>query len=427
MEPIPMNDNIVYFKKGILDTIKLFKVIYKDNRNVLYYSDQLYVNNLEQLINSQSASKPFAYTFGEQIVLTALKDFRENICINPILYLLALETLIESLKDFNWLGQYVGKFEEINNFLKDFYKNSPLPKVQITSQDIKLIFKQYLDNPFLEKVVIESIKKANVTIEESKQNLILEDKYYKIKARLYAGSIYEQNLKFFIVDSLTKDLYLKLCSTNLKILVICSEVNIEIKNPNINVVIVSKTTLMKHYQDLSLLTGFGKGFFNLDIDELNSYSFGQVKEYKFSYSTLYISVEKYFKEDDEKIAYLNKKETLDRYYMMQGKNITIHVQEEFLEIVRHIISLSKSLQNSGVFYNEITTLNLIAYNFEFIKDDLTIRTFIKKIYSKYLKLLGINGTEAVKINYSDGYWSLDYYLNTFALLESNVKSLHRIY
>lgn len=427
MEPIPMNDNIIYFKKGILDTIKLFKTIYKDARNILYYSDQLYINNLEQLLKNTSSMKPYAYTFGEQIVLTSIKDFRENICINPILYLLALETLIESLEDFDWLGQYLGKFEEINTFLKDFYKNSPLPKVRITPQDIKSIFKQYLDNPFLEKVVTESIKNANITIEESKQNLILEDKYYKIKARLISGSIYGQNLKCFITDTLTKELYEKLCAFNFKILVICTETQVEIRNSNLNVVIISKTSMMNYYQDLALLTGFGKGIFNLDIDELNSYSFGQVKEYKFSYSMLYISVNKYFNEDDEKISYLNKKETLNRYYMMQGKNITIQVQEEFLEIVRHIISLSKSLQNSGIFYNEITTLNLIVYNFEFIKDDLIIRTFIKKIYSKYLKLLGINEIEAANMNHGDDYWSLDYYLNTFALLESNVKSLYRIY
>lgn len=427
MEPIPMNDNIIYFKKGVLDTIKLFKTIYKDSKNILYYSDQLYINNLEQLLKNTSDMKPYVYTLGEQIVLTSIKDFRENICINPILYLLALETLIESLKDFDWLGQYIGKFEEINTFLKDFYKNSLLPKVQITPQDIKSTFKQYLDNSFLEKVVTESIKKANITIEESKQNLILEDKYYKIKARLISGSVYGQDLKCFITDTLTKELYEKLCAFNFKILVICTEASVEIKNSNINVVVISKTSMMNYYQDLALLTGFGKGFFNLDINELNSYSFGQVKEYKFSYSTLYISVEKYFKEDDEKIAYLNKKETLDRYYMMQGKNITIQVQEEFLEIVRHIVSLSKSLQNSGVFYNEITTLNLITYNFEFIKDDLTIRTFIKKIYEKYLKLLGISNIDAAENNHSDDYWSLDYYLNTFALLESNVKSLYKIY
>lgn len=427
MEPIPMSDNIIYFKKGILDTIKLFKTIYKDARNILYYSDQLYINNLEQLLKNTSSMKPYAYTFGEQIVLTSIKDFRENICINPILYLLALETLIESLEDFDWLGQYVGKFEEINTFLKDFYKNSLLPKVQITSQDIKSIFKQYLDNPFLEKVVAESIKKANITIEESKQNLILEDKYYKIKARLISGSIYGQDLKCFIIDTLTKELYEKLCAFNFKILVICTETQVEIRNSNINVVIISKTSMMNYYQDLALLTKFGKGIFNLDIDELNSYSFGQVKEYKFSYSMLYISVNKYFNEDDEKISYLNKKETLNRYYMMQGKNITIQVQEELLEVVRHIVSLARSLQDSGVFYNEVTTLNLIAYNFEFVKDDIVIRTFTKKLYEKYLKLLGISNIAAAENNHSDDYWSLDYYLNTFALLESNVKSLCRIY
>ena len=427
MEPIPMNDNIIYFKKGILDTINLFKTLYKDSKNILYYSDQLYINNLEQLLKSTSDMKPYAYTFGEQIVLTSIKDFRENICINPILYLLALETLVESLKDFNELSEYVGKFEEINSFLKQFYKNSLLPKVRITPQDIKSIFKQYLDNLFLEKVVTESIKKANITIEESKQNLILEDRYYKIKARLVSGSIYGQDLKCFITDTLTKELYEKLCVFNFKILVICTESLIEIKNSNLNIVVISKTFMMNYYQDLALLTGFGKGIFNLDIDELNSYSFGQVKEYKFSYSMLYISVNKYFEENDDKISYLNKKETLNRYYMMQGKNITIQVQEEFLEIVRHIISLSKSLQTSGVFYNEITTLNLIAYNFEFGKNDLTITVFIKKLYEKYLKLLGISNIEAAENNHNDDYWSLDYYLNTFALLESNVKSLYRIY
>ena len=226
--------------------------------------------------------------------------------------------------------------------------------------------------------------------------------------------------RIFITNELTEDLYARLSNLNFPILVICTSYseNINFYSSNIRIAQISQTLMMQRYNDLCYLTGFGKGFYNLNENELNEYSFGKLKSYKFLQGILYLEAEKYLKKDDKIIEYLNKKETLDRYYMLQGKNLTIHVTEENMEKVRHIVTLLKSLKYSGIFYNEITTLDLIRYNFDKIDEDLTIKSFIETLEKIYKELFKNN---------KKSFWSLDYYLNTFTLLDSNINILCKLY
>ena len=368
MIPVCINDNFVYFKNGILNTIKLFKTIYNDDKNIVYFSDKLYINNLEQLLNLPKQQElPFAYRFGQQFILNNIKNFRDNICINPILYLLALELLITKVKDIKEFEYYKDKFFKVALFLRQFYKNSELPKVKLTNEDLKSIFKEYFDDEFLKSIIkILLEENYNTEIIESKENKILGDNYYRINARLINGRPFEYTCRIFITNELTEGLYARLSNLNFPILVICTSYseNINFYSSNIRIIQISQTLIMQRYNDLCYLTGFGKGFYNLNENELNEYSFGKLKSYKFLQGILYLEVEKYLKKDDKRIEYLNKKETLDRYYMLQGKNLTIHVTEENMEKVRHIVTLLKSLKYSGIFYNEITTLDLIHYNFD---------------------------------------------------------------
>ena len=96
---LSINKNLPLVKRGMLDAIKLFKVQYLNNKNIILYSNKkIYINNIEQLLQ-QSSIKDKNYTFGFNFVLENIKNFRDNICVNPILYLLSLEIIIKSLEN----------------------------------------------------------------------------------------------------------------------------------------------------------------------------------------------------------------------------------------------------------------------------------------------------------------------------------------
>ena len=302
---------------------------------------------------------------------------------------------------------------------------------------IKKLFIKESEDKFLNEVIERVYTPSNVEIVESKHNRIVKHKYYKLKARFINGSIYGEKQKLFVVDILTKELFAKLVNLAMPILVLCSETDFEVTNTYLlSIYVVSKTEIIKHYTDICLLTGFGRGFQNLDTNELNSYSFGDIKEFKFD-GTLMFSSEVYYNASELERMSIKDKYS---YYALQGKNLTIETTEEYLEKVRCIVSIIKSLQNNGIFYGECKTLRILRTSYNVV--DKILSDFIETLLRNYLNLFKFNiqtinevvnnpvlksNFNAINGKYDDEYFtSLDYYLNIFNLLDSNVKVLSKL-
>lgn len=432
-----VNENISQFKLGVLDTCKLFKTLFKNDKNIILSKDNInYINNIDQLFSLKKENND-VYNFGVNYTLTQIQNFRENICINPILYILAFEELIYNTQDLRDLEKY--NFKKVVDFLEWYYDNSNLSKAKINKLDIQRLFYKEHQDKFLSKIIDLVCNKCNVEIVQSKANSIIKHKYYKLRARYLCGQIYGNDYKIFVTNILTKELFIKLVNTSLPILVLCSYTDFEVTNSyNLSIFNITPTEIIKHYDCICLLTGFGKGYQNLDIEELNSYSFGAVKEFKFIEGILQFSGTVQY--EANQVKQFNKKETLDKYYALQGRNLLIECTEEYLERVKSVVSTIKALQNNGIFYTEPKALKVVIKS---LQNDLEMQKFITNLLNDYLSLFNFDYTKIKEVidnddlsasfNVNTGeydneiFTSLDYYLNVFTLLDSNVKTLSKLY
>lgn len=434
---ISISNNFGEFKKGVFDTFRLFKTMYRDEHNIMFLKEnKLYINNVEQLVNDRDKVSD-AYSFGIEFALQNLKNFRENICINPILYIVGLETLLNSVSNLKELEKY--DFSKLSSSLKWYYDNSSLPRAAITKECVEKLFVEEKEDKFLSEVINQSYIPCNIEIIESKHNNLIKHKYYKIKSKFISGSVAGNDYRLFITPHLTKGLFGKLISLKTPILLIyCDADFVPGDNYLITTIQTSITTYLKHYNDICMLTGFGRGYQNLDPEELNNHSFGSVKEFKVVDGELWFSSFVYLPSNDARLEKIDNKYS---YYALQGKNLTIEVSEEYLERVRCIVSIIKSLQNNGIFYAEVKTLRLLRYLLK-INDPL-MGNLVENLLKNYLSLFRFSGEiieEVVNNNdlkasfnvltgkYEDDiFTSLDYYLNVFNLLTSNVKVLCKLY
>ena len=442
---LEINKNINIVKKGMIDAIELFKIHYARNKNIIIQKDFLYLNNIEQMLTKDSG-KDRHYLFGFNFVLDNINNFRYNICVNPILYLLCLEIIIDKIVSFDELKKYRGLFKKTNDFLLNYYKISSLAKAKINLEDIENNFANLLTDDFIKQVCEKVFEPSNIQIEENTINNIVNSKFYEIRATYISGKKYsEEPLSIlFWSQNITKENINKLkdfvYSNNMKLIVVCSPLNEDISNYLKNF----KNDIISFYQisnynflrsiDLIKLTEANNisydGFMNF-----NDYIFGTVKKFIFNSGVLSIEGKKYFDKNDKSISYLNKKNTLDRYYMMQGKTLKISCKEEILENVRAIVSLVKSIYTEGIFYDISTTLKLLQLCLP--------NNFWNTLIGKYFMLNDINRTTIEEyINKKDLKNSLDFntgkyvnktftalsiYLNTFGLLESNIEVMCKIF
>lgn len=434
---ISISENLLQFKAGIYDVCNLFKTMFQNDRNIILNKDNInYINNINQILNLKTHNNS-AYNFGVNFTLTQIQNFRENICINPILYIVGLEKLLEKITDLRDLEKY--DFKKVADFLKWYYEQSNLSKAIITKEHIKKLFSKESEDSFLNKIIETVYIPSNVEIIESKTNSIVKHKYYKLKVRHQIGTFYGTEYKIFITNVLTKELFTKLVNLCIPILVLCNYTDFEINNSyNLTIFNITPSELIKHYNYICMLTEFGRGFQNLDVQELNNYSFGEIKEFKFIDGTLQFSSHISF--TIKEIEKLNHKETLYQYYALQGKNIIINVTEEYLERVRTLVSTIKALQNNGIFYTETKTLKLIIKNYE--TSDSNLACFIDEMLQNYLCLFKLNhsiieeviNNKDLKVSFNarsgkydeEIFTSLDYYLNIFNLLDSNIKVLSKL-
>lgn len=448
-----INNNINIVKKGMLDAIKLFKVQYAEHKNIIISSNkEIYINNIEQILTNDDNKNKY-YLFGFNFILDNIKNFRSNICVNPILYLLSVEILIDKIINFDELKKYIVEFKKVNSFLLDFYNTSSLNKVKLTLDDIKNIFKNLFINDFFEKICEYIYEPGNVQIQESKQNNIYISRAYDIKTTHICGKFLNEDLEvIFWFSKITEKKLLEfknyIYTNNKKVMVIFNEVDDNVldklkrTSPDNLVFFQLKGLSFIKTEDLKKITDADLLFYCDDIGTFNNYKFGKIKKYVFNNGILSIEGIKYFNKNDKQIKYLNKKNTLDRYFMMQGKTIKIECKEEILENVRSVVSLLRSVYFEGLFYNEEITLKLLLNYFN--DNNNVLKNFFKKLLKCYLTLCDINSVDIEKyINDKNNllvydvtqnkfvdkklFTALAVYLNTFALLNSNIEVLSKIY
>ena len=111
--------DIPQFKKGVFDICKLFKTMFQNDRNIIISKNDInYINNLDQLFSLKTSNNT-SYNLAINYILTQIQNFRENICINPILYITAFEQLISGITSFRDLEKY--DFKKVVDFLKWYY------------------------------------------------------------------------------------------------------------------------------------------------------------------------------------------------------------------------------------------------------------------------------------------------------------------
>ena len=451
MMNLEINKNIEIVKKGMLDAIELFKVQYASNKNIIIdKNNTLYINNIEQIL-TKDTNKDKHYLFGFNFVLDNIKNFRNSICINPILYLLSLEVIINKITNFNQLKKYKGLFKKCNEFILNYYKVSALSKAKIDLKDIEIGFKDLLNDDFIKKVCEIVYEPSNVQIQESKQNSIIKSKLYEIKAKKLCGKIYSdkpQEIMFWFYN-LNLDNLLKfkdfIYRNNKEIVVLCSDIKDdvlqEIKNISSNISFYQLTPSNAYKAtDLIYLTGADILPFDFST-RLEDYKFGKLKEFIFKDSILCIRGTEELKEDDKRIIHLKKKDTYNRYYMILGKTIKIECQEEIMENVRAITSIIRSLSLEGVFYDIASTLKLLLIYFQ---QSYTMTLFLIELIKKYFALNNVNSINVYKfikqenmdtiLSFKTGefvkeksFTTISLYLNTFGLLESNIEVMSKLY
>lgn len=426
---ISISKNFSQFKKGILDTCNLFKIMYQDNRNIICDKDNtLYINNIDQLLDFKTNNYN-EYKFGVQYVLDNIKNLRENICLNPTLYVSAIETLFNKVFDVKEFEKYKNEFNKVSDFLLEFYNLSGLNKTKINISDIYELLNEEVKDNFLKQVIDNTYSEGNIEIEESKSNYIVKHKYYTLKGRLLSGQIYGENYNIYLNPILDKNNFTELVNKNIPILVLCSHITFDLNNSyGLTIINLPNTTFYQNYEDICMLTG---AYAN---------NLGHIKEFKFVDGKLQFSVDDYLLSNDTRLI-KHKEKDLKKYYMLQGKNKVIYAKEEYLEKVRNIVSLVKSLTLNGIFYDRIKTLKLLAYNF---KDNLILSIFLNDLLINYLKLCKadyniieqIIKKDDLKLNFDVKtkaftdkclFEPLDYYTNIFNLLDSNINTLYKLY
>ena len=101
--------DIPQFKKGVFDICKLFKTMFQNDRNIIISKNDInYINNLDQLFSLKTSNNT-SYNFAINYTLTQIQNFRENICINPILYITAFEQLISGITSLRDLEKYLSE------------------------------------------------------------------------------------------------------------------------------------------------------------------------------------------------------------------------------------------------------------------------------------------------------------------------------
>lgn len=439
-----IDTNLNRFRESANKAIELFLTCFAPSKNILYFSDsKVFINNLEQLLGQEQ----YNFGFGFRFIIENIEKFRKDFCVNPVLYLIFLLCLLDRKVEWRELGNY--DFSLFTNFLKDYRANSVFSKVKLSLEDIFNIINETtsLDSVFLKEVVEKAYSNNNIIIIEDKFNHIERDPNYSLKAFFYSkqpiiqrtkfipweGKFTQKDLDYFI--SLTYQTQEKICFT-------LGDVDTEVKekiksvahsNDLLSFIHIPSSYYLRYVEDLKILSG-AQILFNPIYTKLDEYVFGYLDGVTKQAEQVKVLGSIKLKEGDIRLSYLKGRS--ERLSNVLGNNYNIRVVSDLLEKVRTLVSFARGIYKEGVFFNEPQTLNLM----KIYLDNPLYTDLIDKVIRKYLNLFEVPPLQmeevlkqkdfkqsfnpvTKKFQKNSIFSSFTYYINTFKLLESNVKVL----
>lgn len=440
----------INFVNGALKAIELFKVVFDVNKNVVITTNnKIHINNTELLLQERNFNDK-EFTFGFNFVLKTVYEYREKLCINPIFYLLLLEQFLKIYlkKSKKELNEYCGNVVLLQKFLFNYKENSSLKNAKPTLEELYGLEKEFLKNDFLMKVAKESYDLKSIEILEEKFNLIEEDRYYTLKCRKYGnGNIFYDKEVYIWFSKITKkefDDFFDFVLLNKKnVVVFFNEVDNRVKERLENISKYTSNILFIHYpglkffdvmKDINILSGKTNvdTFYDSSFGSIYNYIPGKLKELRFEDGKLKIKSYKNFKDYEKYTKYLQNYNHLDRFLMMKQNGIIIKCKEDILEECRSIVSISRSIYNKGVFFDEEYSLKLFIYYLKnSFKDKGEFINFLlltlKEYYlltekNKVSKINEVNNLSVVNKKFT----AFELYELSFTFLLSNIKVLMEI-
>lgn len=446
---IDVRNNLLDFQNGALKAIKLFKVVFDVNKNIIISkNEKLHINNTELMLEKQNGNNK-EFLFGFNYVLENIEEYRKQLCINPIFYLLILEYIIKNLDKIKEIENIVCKIEK---FVADYYKNSNLCKARPTFDELCFIQEDNIKNDFLKEVAKVSYDLTHITIKEDKFNLIEKNPYYTIKANHYGYNKEYKNYEVIIWFSKITLKELKefenfVLLNRKKVVVFYNDSDKEtiehIKNyisydDSIAFVHISGLSFYDKMRDIQIICGCQSNYFDSSFQKIYDYQFGKLDYLKFDFSEIKMLGSKKYEDVKQQLSYLNNYNKLERLLTLQHKCYIIHINGEYLENTRCIVSSCRSMYNNGVFYNEIGTISLMLYFFR----EKKVINFLEDILLNFLLLhLGedaYNFCEVIKkhndfkkffnlktksFEKNNMFIPYEVYVCAFNLLKSNIKMI----
>lgn len=421
------------FISGALKAIELFKVVFDVNKNVIITSEEkIHINNTELLLQERNFNNK-EFNFGFNFVLKNIEEYRNTLCINPIFYLLLLEQIfLLFLKyDKKQLNNLLKDFEDLRKFLNDYKENSSLKNARPNFEELKIIENHFLKNDFLLNVAKEAYTLKSIEIKEEKFNIIEEDNYYTLKCSKYGkGNIFYNKEVYIWFSKITKkelNNFFDFVILNKKnVVVFYNEADKETQKEIEKISSYSNYLLFIHYpglnfydimKDINILSGKTNKdiYYDNSFGSIFNYIPGKLKELKFEAGKLKIKSFKKYEQYEKYLDYLRNYNHLERFLMMKCDGIIIKCKENILEECRAIVSLSRSIYNSGVFYSEIFGFQLFLY---YLKNNFTknkkydiIDLLVKSLKEFFLLYNDKNGYNCIINKIKDNDLRLTYNLN----------------
>lgn len=202
-------------------------------------------------------------------------------------------------------------------------------------------------------------------------------------------------------------------------------------------------------KDINLLSGkkYIDTFYDVSFGPIYNYNFGKLKTIIFEERTAKIIGSKQYEDYKQDLTYLNTEKNLERLSMLRGDSIVVNCKEELIDSSRIIVSLARSIYTKGLFYDEITALQLFLFYFTNLgltnnRKKITIN-LLHDVLKEFLNLYGCSNQQIFQNAY-DGkmdvvfnpiikefqkekrYTSKEIYDITFDFLLSNIKLFNSI-
>lgn len=450
------------FKDGALKAIELFKVVFDVNKNVIIsQNNDLHINNTELLIQERNFSNK-DFQFGFNFVIENVDKIRERLCINPIFYLLFLERVLI----FNYetaLNDLKLSINDIREIFNTYCASSKITSARPNFEELNIIAQEFLKDDFLKEVLKQSYGSKFVMIQESAENVIKENPYYFLHCTKYGkNNVYNDMESIIWFSTITEEElqnFIDFCTLNNKRVAVFfnSIVPKALEKLKENSFYFNDLIFL-HYpglnfydvmKDINLLSGkkYIDTFYDVSFGPIYNYNFGKLKTIIFEERTAKIIGSKQYEDYKQDLTYLNTEKNLERLSMLRGDSIVVNCKEELIDSSRIIVSLARSIYTKGLFYDEITALQLFLFYFTNLgltnnRKKITIN-LLHDVLKEFLKLYGCSNQQIFQNAY-DGkmdvvfnpiikefqkekrYTSKEIYDITFDFLLSNIKLFNSI-